>query len=107
MRDLPQILARLQAFRKKFDDLLAGARSRAGRPGAEPAARATRLRELTRFGTNPGKLRMFAYTPKNLPRSAPLVIALHGCTQTAAEYDHGTGWSSLADALGFAVVYPQ
>jgi poly(hydroxyalkanoate) depolymerase family esterase len=35
------------------------------------------------------------------------VIALHGCTQTSAEYDHGTGWSSLADSLGFAVVYPQ
>jgi poly(hydroxyalkanoate) depolymerase family esterase len=36
-----------------------------------------------------------------------LVIALHGCTQTEDEYDHGTGWSSLADSLGFAVVYPQ
>jgi poly(hydroxyalkanoate) depolymerase family esterase len=36
-----------------------------------------------------------------------LVIALHGCTQTADEYNHGTGWSSLADSLGFAVVYPQ
>jgi poly(hydroxyalkanoate) depolymerase family esterase len=36
-----------------------------------------------------------------------LVIALHGCTRTADEYNHGTGWSSLADSLGFAVVYPQ
>ncbi|MBV8819139.1 MAG: PHB depolymerase family esterase [Acidobacteriaceae bacterium] len=50
---------------------------------------------------------MFVYAPKHLPRGAPLVIALHGCTQTAADYDHGTGWSSLADGLGFAVVYPQ
>jgi poly(3-hydroxybutyrate) depolymerase len=32
---------------------------------------------------------------------------LHGCTQTAAEYDHGTGWSSPADSLSFAIVYPQ
>jgi hypothetical protein len=30
-----------------------------------------------------------------------------GCTQTSDEYDHSTGWSSLADRLGFAVVYPQ
>ena len=59
------------------------------------------------FGANPGNLRMFAYAPKYLPQKAPLVIALHGCTQTADEYDHGTGWSSLADRLGFAVVYPQ
>jgi poly(hydroxyalkanoate) depolymerase family esterase len=36
-----------------------------------------------------------------------LVIALHGCTQTADDYDHGTGWWSLADTLGFAVVYPE
>jgi poly(hydroxyalkanoate) depolymerase family esterase len=50
---------------------------------------------------------MFAYAPQHLPPNAPLVIALHGCTQTADEYDHGTGWSSLADNFGFAVVYPQ
>jgi poly(hydroxyalkanoate) depolymerase family esterase len=50
---------------------------------------------------------MFAYAPGHLPPKAPLVIALHGCTQTTDEYDHGTGWSSLADSLGFAVVYPQ
>jgi len=50
---------------------------------------------------------MFAYAPKDLPAKAPLVIALHGCTQTSAEYDYGTGWSSLADSLCFAVVYPQ
>ncbi|HEY2532235.1 MAG TPA: PHB depolymerase family esterase [Xanthobacteraceae bacterium] len=50
---------------------------------------------------------MFAYAPGHLPSKAPLVVALHGCTQTGDEYDHGTGWSSLADNLGFAVVYPQ
>jgi feruloyl esterase len=36
-----------------------------------------------------------------------LVIALHGCTQTAEDYDRGTGWSSLADIHGFIVIYPQ
>ena len=50
---------------------------------------------------------MFSYAPADIPPKAPLVIALHGCTQTSDEYDHGTGWSSLADSLGFAVVYPQ
>jgi feruloyl esterase len=92
-------------FRSKFEGLLAAARKKAAR-GA-PDRRPTRLRELTGFGANPGNLRMFAYAPKDLPPKAPLVIALHGCTQTAAEYDHGTGWSSLADSLGFALVYPQ
>jgi poly(3-hydroxybutyrate) depolymerase len=33
---------------------------------------------------------MLAYVPADLPRRAPLVVVLHGCTQTAAAYDHGT-----------------
>jgi feruloyl esterase len=106
MRDPREILCRLQAFRSKFEGLLASARKKAARDRVAPA-RPTRLRELTGFGTNPGNLRMFAYAPRHLLSKAPLVIALHGCTQTADEYDHGTGWSSLADSLGFAVVYPQ
>jgi len=97
----------LREFRSKFEGLLAAARKKAKLARGASARRPTRLRELTGFGGNPGNLRMFAYAPKNLPPKAPLVIALHGCTQTAAEYDHGTGWSSLADSLGFAVVYPQ
>jgi poly(hydroxyalkanoate) depolymerase family esterase len=32
---------------------------------------------------------------------------LHGCTQTAAGYDHGTGWSQLADEAAFAVLFPE
>jgi poly(hydroxyalkanoate) depolymerase family esterase len=106
MRDPRQIVSRLQAFRSKFEDLLASARKNAARPRVAPA-RPTRLQELTGFGANPGDLRMFAYAPRHLPSKAPLVVALHGCTQTADEYDHGTGWSSLADSLGFAMVYPQ
>jgi poly(hydroxyalkanoate) depolymerase family esterase len=50
---------------------------------------------------------MFAYVPEGLPNGAPLVVALHGCDQNAAEYDRGSGWSVLADRLGFAVVYPE
>jgi poly(hydroxyalkanoate) depolymerase family esterase len=36
-----------------------------------------------------------------------LVVALHGCTQTAADYDHGSGWTRLADRYGFAVLFPE
>jgi feruloyl esterase len=105
MRDLRQVLTRLQAFRGKFEHLLASARK--PRAGVASARSPTRLRELTGFGANPGNLRLFVYAPEQLPPKAPVVIALHGCTQTAEEYDHGTGWSSLADIHGFMVVYPQ
>jgi poly(hydroxyalkanoate) depolymerase family esterase len=102
-----EVLARLRAFRRKFEGLLASARKKAARAGVVPASRPTRLRELTGFGANPGNLRMFSYAPEGMPPNAPLVIALHGCTQTADEYDHGTGWTSIADRFRFAVVYPQ
>jgi poly(hydroxyalkanoate) depolymerase family esterase len=107
MRDFRVVLARLQALRTKFEGLLESARRKAAHTGVPPAPVPTRLRELRGFGSNPGNLRMFAYAPQNLPAGAPLVIALHGCTQTADEYDYGTGWSSLADKFGFAVIYPQ
>jgi feruloyl esterase len=32
---------------------------------------------------------------------------LHGCTQTAAAYDLGAGWSTLADRYGFALLLPE
>ena len=104
MHDLRSVLARLRTLRSKFEGLIASARKQAARA---PDHHPTRLRELAGFGANPGNLRMFTYAPEHLPPNAPLVIALHGCTQTADEYDRGTGWSSLADRLGFAIVYPQ
>src|SRR5437763_16335261 len=105
MRDLRHVLARLQAFRSKFERLLGSARKRAARAGVASVRSPTRLRELTGFGENPGNLRLFAYAPEHLPPKPPLVIALHGCSQTAEEYAHGSGWSSLADIHGFVVVY--
>ena len=98
---------RIRPFRSKFERLLASAREKAARARLVPGRGPIRLRELTGFGANPGNLRMFSYAPEDMPPNAPLVIALHGCTQTSDEYDHGAGWSSLADRLGFAVVYPQ
>ena len=106
MRNFRDVLAHLHALRSKFEGLLASARTE-GVPARATVPRPARLRELNGFGENPGSLRMFVYAPEHLPPNAPLVIALHGCTQTAAEYDAGTGWSSLADTLGFAVVFPQ
>src|SRR6266516_3565723 len=65
------------------------------------------LTEVTSFGSNPGNLRMLTYVPKDLPAAAPLVVVLHGCTQTAHSYDLGTGWSTSADRYGFAVLLPE
>ncbi len=37
----------------------------------------------------------------------PLVVMLHGCTQTAPEFAEGTRMNALAQRKGFAVLYPQ
>jgi poly(hydroxyalkanoate) depolymerase family esterase len=66
-----------------------------------------RLTDMERFGSNPGALRGRAFVPSTLEPRAPLVVVLHGCTQTAAAYDHGAGWSHLAERHGFAVLYPE
>jgi poly(hydroxyalkanoate) depolymerase family esterase len=50
---------------------------------------------------------MLVHLPERLPSGAPLVVVLHGCTQNAAEYDHRSGWSLLADRSGFAVLFPE
>ena len=59
------------------------------------------------FGSNPGSLRMFSHVPSKAPRGCPLVVVLHGCAQTAASYDLGAGWSTLADRFGFALLLPE
>jgi feruloyl esterase len=50
---------------------------------------------------------MFSYLPKGVTDACPVVVVLHGCTQTAGGYDHGAGWSTLADRFGFALLYPE
>jgi poly(hydroxyalkanoate) depolymerase family esterase len=66
-----------------------------------------KLTEVSSFGSNPGNLRMLTYVPPQLPSSAPLVVVLHGCLQTARAYDEGSGWSMLARRHGFALVYAE
>ncbi len=69
--------------------------------------RGSPLVETRQFGTNPGDLRMFSFAPANLPSPPALVVVLHGCGQTAAGYDLGAGWSTLAKHYGFALLLPE
>ena len=65
------------------------------------------LTETPQFGSNPGALRMFSFVPPGLQDGCPLVVVLHGCTQSAASYDLGAGWSTLAERFGFALLLPE
>ena len=95
--NMPRIIPRLRI-----------ARPVRGKSGFAPrTATNDRLSELTGFAANPGNLRGRCYVPQGLAPGAALVVVLHGCTQNAAVYDHGSGWSALADRHGFALLYPE
>jgi poly(hydroxyalkanoate) depolymerase family esterase len=72
---------------------------------ADPPA--SSLVQVSSFGTNPGALSMYTYTPAGLATGRPVVVALHGCTQTASDYYTHSGWPALADRWQFEVVFPQ
>jgi poly(hydroxyalkanoate) depolymerase family esterase len=72
-----------------------------------PTAINDRLADLGAVRDNPGNLIGRCYVPPGVKRGTPLVVVLHGCTQNAAVYDHGSGWSRLADRHGFALLFPE
>jgi len=104
MAGLSASLTALNRMRSLFQRKIAAA---AGTKSHAQSIRPKSLREITTFGSNPGNLRMFAHVPVQSGPKPALVVALHGCTQSAAAYALGTGWSDLADQGGFIVVYPE
>jgi poly(hydroxyalkanoate) depolymerase family esterase len=56
-----------------------------------------------------GSLPYFVYTPANyrIGTAVPLILMLHGCTQTAVDLAASTHMNRLADQYQFIVVYPQ
>jgi poly(hydroxyalkanoate) depolymerase family esterase len=75
-------------------------------PIGEVASADDTITAVSNFGSNPGNLLMYSYAPTGIAQNAPLVLALHGCTQTAANYED-TGWNHIADLYQFYLVYPQ
>ena len=76
-------------------------------PPVSGIAQAVTLSQVTSFGSNPGNLKMFVYVPAGLAAGAPLVVAMHGCTESASVYSTETEWGNLADRFQFAVVFPE
>ena len=92
IRSLHHSIPRLRALRQRL---------------AAPAAADDDLAIFGDFGSNPGALHARTYIPKSFRSGAPLVVVLHGCTQTASGYDRSAGWSRAADEHGFALLFPE
>ncbi len=53
-----------------------------------------------------GSMAYRLYRPANAALGMPLVVMLHGCTQSPEDFARGTGMNQLADEFGFFVAYP-
>ncbi|SEE86152.1 esterase, PHB depolymerase family [Streptomyces sp. 3213] len=76
----------------------------AARTEAVPTATLT---EVTGFGTNPSNLQMYVYVPAAVTARPAVVVAVHYCGGSGPAMYSGTEYASLADQLGFIVVYPS
>lgn len=65
------------------------------------------LQQVTNFGSNPSKAKMFIYTPTNLPPNPAIVVGVHYCTGTGQGYYNGSPYKRLADQKKFIVIYPE
>lgn len=68
--------------------------------------------EPRQFGNRAGKRAYRVYVPAALQAVrpdvlSPMLVMLHGCTQSAADFAAGTQMNHLADQHGFLVVYPE
>ncbi|MBY0611011.1 MAG: PHB depolymerase family esterase [Beijerinckiaceae bacterium] len=103
---LGSTIAELAQARKNWEKLLPksvlGTLTGKTKPASKP-----KLKEVATFGDNPGNLKMFKYVPRSVRPQPPLVLVLHGCTQNAADYDHYSGWSTLADKGGFTLLFAE
>ncbi|MGW7270724.1 extracellular catalytic domain type 1 short-chain-length polyhydroxyalkanoate depolymerase [Streptomyces sp. NPDC054864] len=76
-------------------------------PSAQAAHAAVALERVGNFGANPGSLNMYVYRPTSLAANPAVVVALHGCTQSAQIYADNSGLAKFADQHGFLLVLPE
>jgi len=76
-------------------------------PLAARPALAASLVQVTNFGDNPGGMQMHIYVPDAHPANPAIVVAMHGCGGSGPGFYSGSEFASLADRLGFIVIYPS
>jgi len=72
-----------------------------------PVAAEAQFLSLSHSGPQ-GSRRYRLYLPANRPAlPMPLIVMLHGCTQTPEDFALGTGMNALAEEFGCIIAYPE
>ncbi|WP_227436545.1 alpha/beta hydrolase family esterase [Methylobacterium sp. W2] len=77
---------------------------RDGNVPASPAGEGTFTEHA--FASDAGARDYKLYVPSRTVAEPPLLVMLHGCTQSPDDFAAGTGMNRLAETEGFLVVYP-
>lgn len=89
--------------------ILRGAMPSARAPAApaRPAPPEARTAATGRFTAhNHGGLAYKLYVPASAKPGSPMLVMMHGCTQSPDDFAVGTGMNAAADAHGLVVAYP-
>lgn len=83
--------------------------ARKAKRARQPTTRATGTWHSATYLGRAGMRPYRVYVPPGLRRTTavPLVLLLHGCTQTPLEFAESTRFNQLANRHGFVVIYPQ
>ncbi|MGH2806079.1 MAG: extracellular catalytic domain type 1 short-chain-length polyhydroxyalkanoate depolymerase [Actinomycetota bacterium] len=73
--------------------------------GADPKWKGTW--ERREYSNDAGTRAYMLYIPSKLKKDVPVLVYLHGCTQTAEDAALGTRFNALAEEEGFVVIYPE
>jgi poly(hydroxyalkanoate) depolymerase family esterase len=73
----------------------------------QPATSSAGRFESRRHDGAAGAIDYMLYSPSSAAPGMPLVVMLHGCTQSPEDFARGTRMNLLAEEFGFFVVYPR
>ncbi len=76
------------------------------KPRPAKSAASSRFEERSYTGPE-GTMTYWLYLPAGMTAAMPVVVMLHGCTQSPQDFARGTGMNALADEMGFIVAYPS
>ena len=108
---LPGVKGTVLAFRDRLAQRVSipGLGQRLGTPTAEPVPvpGGARFEERT-FANRAGSLTYKVFVPSGFTGQVlPVVVMLHGCTQTPEDFALGTGMNDVAEEHGNLVAYPR